>query len=431
MDKAKDMIRTRRLANGLLVLMALLFVFSLFLPPQWYWQLFNATSEAALVGALADWFAVSALFRRIPIPIIGRHTAIIAKNKSRIATNLGHFVEDRFFNASALNTLITQFDPAAHLATRLQDQDNAQRFAQQLQRSATSFFSAKQPDNIGPWLAVMLRRLLHKLDLHQVVVVLLKILTRANRHQALLDTAIQQLVSLLKTPTSRQFIAQHVNQWFKEQYPLLKTLVPSDWLGEKSADKLTHIIDNLLLQVAEDHNHQLRRSFNRAMRVFIQRLQHDEKMAQQVTQFKHWLIDDKQLSDYLNQLWNDMRLWVSKDSRSSTSLIHRQLVKFIGDAGKMLDSNPALSATLNQHVRHTLIKLAPEVTQFLITHIEKTINGWDDKQLSQQIEVNIGRDLQFIRINGCVVGGLIGMVLFLIAHLVPLCLPALRWLKPT
>lgn len=429
MNKAQGLARTRRLADSLLLIMALLFLLSLLLPPLWYWQLVKATSEAALVGALADWFAVSALFRRIPIPIIGRHTAIIANNKLRIAANLSSFMQEKFFNAPALEQLIIQYDPATHLAGWLQNRYNARRLTQMLRQLSANIFSQQQQDKIGRWLAVMMRRILNKLDLGQAAVLLLQSLTRANRHQALLDSLIRQLLSLLKVPSTRQFIARQINQWFKENYPILRKLVSSAWLGDKSAGKLTSIIDNLLLQVAEDQNHQLRTSFNRAVRYFIHRLQHDQQMSQHLSQFKNWIIRDQQVSEYVSQLWNDLRLWVSKDLHRPDSLISAQLSTLICHAGDRLGSDPALSSNFNQHVKQALFQLAPEVTQFLSSHIQQTINNWDDRRLSQQIELNIGKDLQFIRINGCVVGGIIGMLLFMISQLITEWLPAICLLK--
>ena len=417
MQKSHALLRTKRIALSLLLGATGLFILSLFLPQTLGVQALKSVAEAAMVGGLADWFAVSALFRRIPIPFVSRHTAIVPRNKQRIADNLGVFVEERFLNADALTGLVRQHNLSQKLAEWLLTPANQQRFAQALKTVLRGVLTASNDDAINRFIRQAVNRAIDQVDFRHSAVILLESLTRENRHQAVLDTIIRQVVKLLEKPQTRQFVAGQISAWFQREYPTISRVVSSEWLGEKGARKVATLTDQILLDVARDPDHQLRRTFNRAVRVFIHSLEHDPKMAERMVRMKQWLKEDEQFALYISQIWQDLRGWLNKDLDQEESRIGLQLQRAAGWMGETLSRDPQLRAAFNQHIEQTIRTVGPESARFLTRHISDTIKGWDDALLVDQIEMNIGKDLQFIRINGTVVGGLIGLLLFALSQL--------------
>ncbi len=417
MSKRHSLRQTKGVALSLLLAASALFILTLFLPATLPLQALKSVSEAAMVGGLADWFAVSALFRRIPIPFISRHTAIVPRNKVRIADNLGQFVEQRFLSTQALTTLLQRYDPSQKLAEWLLTAENQRRFANALNSVLRGLLTASDDTAINQFIRQAIHRAIDQVDFRRSAVIMLESLTRENRHQAVLDTVIRQVVKLLEKPETRQFVAQQIGAWFQREYPTISRVVSSEWFGEKGATKVAHLTDQILLEVARDPNHQLRRAFNRAVRQFIYRLQRDPQMSERMSKIKRWLKEDEQFALYINKIWGDVRHWLNDDLQREDSAIGLQLQRAAQWLGTTLSEDSKLRASFNQYLEQVVVSIGPGCARFLTRHISDTIKSWDDKLLVEQIEMNIGRDLQFIRINGTVVGGLIGLVLFALSLL--------------
>ncbi|MEB7538020.1 DUF445 domain-containing protein [Pantoea anthophila] len=428
MDKQRELKRTKRLALSLLLLAALTFVVTLFLPPSFYVSGIKAIAEAAMVGALADWFAVVALFRRVPVPFIARHTAIIPRNKDRIGENLGRFVQEKFLDTDSLLNLIRRYDPSTLLAQWLNAPGNADRVGRHLLQVMRGFLDLTDDTRIQTFMRRAVHRAIDKVDLTQTSALVLESLTKNNRHQALLDAAIDQLLKLLHKPTTREFIANQLVRWLKREHPIKAKMLPTEWLGEHSAELVANAVDSLLDDVALDQGHELRLGFNRAVEKLIVKLQSDPEMAARADEIKGWLKEDASFNRYIGELWNDMRSWLKADFSSEDSRVQAK----IGDAarwlGETLAADPALRDSMNQHLEQAARSVAPEFARFLTRHISDTVKSWDARDMSQQIELNIGKDLQFIRINGTLVGGTIGLILYLLSQL-PAVLPVVKgWL---
>ena len=428
MDKQRELKRTKRLALSLLLLAALTFIVTLFLPSNFYVSGLKAIAEAAMVGALADWFAVVALFRRVPVPFIARHTAIIPRNKDRIGENLGRFVQEKFLDTDSLLNLIRRYDPSTLLAQWLNAPGNADRVGRHLLQVMRGFLDLTDDTRIQTFMRRAVHRAIDKVDLSQTSALVLESLTKNNRHQALLDAAIDQLLKLLHKPTTREFIANQLVRWLKREHPIKAKMLPTEWLGEHSAELVANAVDSLLDDVALDQGHELRLGFNRAVEKLIVKLQSDPEMAARADEIKGWLKEDASFNRYIGELWNDMRSWLKADFSSENSRVQEK----IGDAarwlGETLAADPALRDSMNQHLEQAARSVAPEFARFLTRHISDTVKSWDARDMSQQIELNIGKDLQFIRINGTLVGGTIGLILYLLSQL-PAVLPVVKgWL---
>lgn len=424
MDKQHELKRTKRLALLLLLLAAITFIVTLFLPPGFWVSGVKAIAEAAMVGALADWFAVVALFRRVPVPFISRHTAIIPRNKDRIGENLGRFVQEKFLDTDSLLNLIRRHDPSNLLAQWLNAPGNADRIGRHLLQVMRGFLDLTDDTRIQNFMRRAVHRAIDKVDLSQTSALLLKSLTKNNRHQALLDAAIEQLLKLLHKPSTREFIAMQLVRWLKREHPIKAKMLPTEWLGEHSAELVANAVDSLLDDVALDQGHELRLGFNRAVDKLIVKLQNDPEMAERAEEIKGWLKEDASFNRYIGELWNDMRNWLKADLSSDDSRVQEKVRGAALWLGETLAADPALRDSMNQHLEQAARSVAPEFAGFLTRHISDTVKSWDARDMSQQIELNIGKDLQFIRINGTLVGGTIGLILYLLSQL-PQLLPLL------
>lgn len=428
MDKQLELKRTKRLALSLLLLAAVTFVVTLFLPPNFYVSGIKAIAEAAMVGALADWFAVVALFRRVPVPFIARHTAIIPRNKDRIGENLGRFVQEKFLDTDSLLNLIRRHDPSQMLATWLSAPGNADRVGRHLLQVMRGFLDLTDDARIQHFMRRAVHKAIDKVDLSQTGALMLESLTKNNRHQELLDAAVDQLLRLLHKPSTREFIASQLVRWLKREHPIKAKVLPTEWLGEHSADLVANAVDSLLDDVALDQGHELRLGFNRAIDRLIEKLKNDPEMAERAEVIKGWLKDDPMLNRYIGELWGDLRDWLKADLNSDDSKVQDKVRLAALWLGETLAADEGLRSSMNQHLEEAARSAAPEFAAFLTRHISDTVKSWDAREMSQQIELNIGKDLQFIRINGTLVGGTIGLVLYLLSQ-IPAVLPVVKgWL---
>ena len=183
-------------------------------------------------------------------------------------------------------------------------------------------------------------------------------------------------------------------------------------------------MDSVLDEVAADQGHELRLGFNRAVDRLIEKLKHDPEMAARAEEIKRWIKEDASLNRYIGELWSDLRAWLKTDLNSDDSRVQEKVRQAALWLGENLARDDALRASMNRHLEEAARSVAPEFAAFLTRHISDTVKSWDARDMSQQIELNIGKDLQFIRINGTLVGGTIGLILYLLSQL-PALMPLL------
>lgn len=422
MEKLSELKRAKRLALSLLLIAAAAFITTLFLPQTFWVRGVKAIAEAAMVGALADWFAVVALFRRVPIPFISRHTAIIPRNKDRIGDNLGQFVQEKFLDTQSLVALIRRHEPALLIGNWFSQPDNARRVGQHLLQVMSGFLELTDDGRIQRLLKRAVHKAIDKVDLTQTSALMLESMTKNNRHQVLLDAIIHRLIALLQRESSREFIAAQIVHWLKTEHPRKAKLLPTEWLGDQSAEMVSNAVNTLLDDISHDRTHQIRQAFDRAMGKFIDNLKNDPEMAAKADNIKLYLKNDEAFNRYLGEIWGDLRQWLKADMQSDESRVKQRIASAGQWFGETLIADAGLRASLNEHLEQAAQRVAPEFAGFLTRHISDTVKSWDAKEMSQQIELNIGKDLQFIRVNGTLVGGTIGLILFLLSQ-IPVLLP--------
>jgi uncharacterized membrane-anchored protein YjiN (DUF445 family) len=397
-------------ATGLLVVAAVVYVIS----EKFELYYLAAFSEAAMVGALADWFAVVALFRRplnLPIP----HTAIIPRNKERIARGLSEFIQTNFLSSSALVQRIAEFRPAHTLCRWLLKPENADTVAAYAARFVAYALSAVDDERVRRFLHQNVTDLLRSTDFAAAVAQVLDILTENKRHHALLDAALNGLDDVLAKEDTRRFIAVEVGK----SAPLLKKI--SDWfqlqLDERAALKIAELAIAKVHEVREDREHELRRRFDEFVYGFIERLKTDPALRDKVRVLSHELLESPALATYIGGLWEQFRGWLSADLRDEPSVTRTRIASMVRAFGERLEADREIRQWLDEQILTAIPPLVDEHRAKIGRFIEDQINGWQEKKLVEELERHIGPDLQYIRINGTLVGGLAGLAIAVFTQL--------------
>lgn len=417
MDKEAELKKAKRRAVAWLLAALVIFVATLFAPRNLWTGALKAMAEAAMVGALADWFAVVALFSRIPIPFISKHTEIIPRNKDRIGDNLAAFVQEKFLDATSIVGLIRKHDPSQQIAHWLTSPQNADRLGAHVARLLGGLLEFTDDTRIQAFFKDAVHAIIDKMDLSQSTGLILDSLTKDGKHQDLLDQSLRQLTILLNQPDTREFISRQIILWIKREHPLKEKVLPTSWLGENGAELISDTVNAVLDDIVKDDQHALRKAFDDFTHRLVERLKHDPETAQKAVEIKQYLKNDVTLNTYINALWSSMRRWLQRDLDDTDSTLRRKVAESGGWIGQAIVQDPELGAALNQHMEDAARRMAPDFAKFLTRHISDTVKGWDARDMSRQIELNIGKDLQYIRINGTFVGGCVGLLLYVLSLL--------------
>ena len=365
---------------------------------------------------MADWFAVVALFRRplgLPIP----HTAIIPNSKDRIADNLAGFVREKFLNPVALTDLIRRNDPVQRFSAWLIEPANARRLGRHTANVISGWLDLVDDRRIQAFISDAARTVIGKLDFSHALGSALSMLTHGGRHQQLLDTALEHIAAQLRKPEFRKNIAERVVAWLKAEHKWKQIVLPTEWIGDQAAEGASAWLDRLLEEIANSPNHELRRQFDKALQSLVTKLQTDESFRRKGEEIRDYVQNNPALADYLRGLWTSLRNWLSEDLEGNSSLLQHQVQNMGLWLGHKLAEDEELRASLHEHIESIASSAAPQFADFLTRHISDTVRKWDARDMSRQIELSIGPDLQYIRISGTAVGCCIGLGLFLVSHL--------------
>ncbi|WP_322043797.1 DUF445 domain-containing protein [Paraburkholderia sp. J67] len=412
-----ELTTAKRRALLLLIGAAVVFVVTALSPPGLIVGAIKAMSEAAMVGALADWFAVVALFRRVPIPFVAAHTGVIPRNKDRIADQLAVFVQERFLDVNSLVGLIRRHDPVERFSGWLTAPHNAQRLGDYAVRLMSGLLGLTDDTRIQAFIRDGLYAALDKVDLSKSAGAILDTLTKDGRHQELLDRMLDQLGLLLAEESTRTFVASRIVDGLKGEFPKFEKILPSEWLGDTGARVLESAVSRLLLQVSEDREHHLRQKFDEVMHKLIVQLKSDPAFLRKGEELKASLREGSALNDYTRELWNSLRAWLRNDLEQPDSTLHEKVAATGQWLGEALAADADLRASLNGHLEDAARAMAPEFSRYLTHHIRDTVRNWDTRETARLIELKIGKDLQRIRVNGTLIGGTIGLGLYLCSNL--------------
>jgi uncharacterized membrane-anchored protein YjiN (DUF445 family) len=412
-DQQHALSRIKWISTLLLVAVAILYVIARWREHQHAaWPVVVAFSEAAVVGALADWFAVVALFRHpmgIPLP----HTAIIPRSKQRIADKLAAFIIMNFLGTEAILLRIRAFNPAAKLAAWLSKPESAEVLGNYGIRAISYGLRAIEDQRIHRFILANVVSKLEQIDFAALGGQFLDILTQGGRHQQLLNEAMHQLRVMLDDESAQdkvaKFIAKEFEGWRKY---LLNVVAVDEKIGSFSAKKLIHAVSRLLDEVDEDLGHPLRARFDTFVAEFIVKLKIDPAFRSKGEEIRDQILRQPELAAYLRDLWLQLRIWLELDLNSPQSSIAGRIVAATLGLGEKLRDDKETQSWINEQILAAAVPLCEENRERTGKFISDQVRSWDERYMTQQLELNIGKDLQFIRINGTLIGGLVGLVLY-------------------
>jgi len=381
---------------------------------QGAWAWVRAFCEAATVGALADWFAVVALFKRplgLPIP----HTAIIPGNKARLADNLAVFVRDHFLAPEALLARLQVFDPAARLGAWLSEPAQARAAAAMTRTWMAEALTLLDERAVRDAIQAFVVARLRAWDAGATAGEVLGLLTRDGRHHQLLDEALRRLGGYLDDEGVKERVSDLMVKYARKEWPkivgTLNLVKPVDRIADNLADRLARALLDELHEVLSRPDHPLRRDYEAWVADYVARLRDDAQLRDEIDGIKARLIGHPSVQEYVQGLWAEIHAALRRNLDSETSPLARHLERSLLGLGRRLAADPALREAINDHVMNGARSLAARLRAGVTEHIAQTVKGWDERHLVQELELSVGRDLQYIRYNGTLVGGLIGIVL--------------------
>jgi uncharacterized membrane-anchored protein YjiN (DUF445 family) len=363
-----------------------------------------AFAEAATIGGLADWYAVVALFKRplgLPIP----HTAIIQGNQHRIADKLGEFIEVHFLEAAPVEAKLRQIDFGSFIADWLRDRKRSADLARFTLRLLPEAVTATETSGLMAFITRRVTTQLQGIDLAPLAAGTLRAFVAEGRHQGLLDDMLRAVHQSLTQPETMAMIREKI----RGELPTLLKLYRADkFLMNKIIASATAFFE----EVRNDPNHPFRGEFDRMVLSFVDRLSSDKSYADRIDGLKRDLLARPELGDLARTVWSNARAFIERSASGESHVLQQHLAGMFVKAGETLAADAELRAEINQGFVAVLRSFIADQKNGVSSFISDQVKGWDMRQLISLIEINIGRDLQYIRFNGSLIGGLAGLALY-------------------
>ncbi|SCX73742.1 Uncharacterized membrane-anchored protein YjiN, DUF445 family [Variovorax sp. EL159] len=403
----------KRVALGLLCAAALLYAAASALHAQHpAWGYVAAFAEAAMVGAIADWFAVVALFRRplgLPIP----HTAIIPSNKDRIGAKLAGFICNNFLSTAQVLAKLRQFDAAGRIADWLARPASGQKLGEWGVAATRYGLSAFDDERVRDFMGRAAAAGLAKIDLSRLTGQALDALTAGGRHQALLDDVLQQVAGLL----DGEEVQAHITEAIAREIKTLRYVGLDQVAAKLATRKIVAAVARTIGELAAEPDHPMRRRFDHFVDDFVVRLKLDPEFQQRGEQIRAELIAHPALGDYLHGLWGELLAWLHDDLGRGDSTIRQRIASMAGALGTRLQADEPIRRWINEQIEAAAPLAIERYREDIRHYIEERVGEWNAEEMTLELERNIGRDLQFIRINGTLVGGLVGLLIHTVTQL--------------
>jgi uncharacterized membrane-anchored protein YjiN (DUF445 family) len=371
-----------------------------------------AFAEAATIGGLADWYAVVALFRRplgLPIP----HTAIIQSNQHRIADKLGEFIEVHFLETAPVEAKLRQIDFGSFIADWLRDRKRSEDLARFALRLLPEAVSATENSGLMTFVSRRITSQLMSIDLAPLAAGTLRAFVSEGRHQGLLDDILRAVHQTLTQADTMAMIREKI----RAELPTLLKLYRADkFLVNRIVASATTFFE----EVRNDPKHPFRGEFDRMVLSFVDRLGSDPSYAGRIDGLKRDLLARPELADLARNIWSNARSFFERSASGESQVLQQHLVRMFMAAGEALAGDSELRGEINQGLVAVLRTVIAEQKSGVSTFISDQVKSWDMGQLISLIEINIGKDLQYIRFNGSLIGGLAGLALYTLEYLLRL-----------
>lgn len=403
-DKTKEiqLKKHKRIATSLFFLMALIYGLMVYLQldsPRAWMGYVESFSEAGMVGALADWFAVTALFRH-PLGLKIPHTNLIERKKNDLGENLGKFVNDNFINPENIRPYIERLNIVKIVSNWLSRPNNQKVLEEEILNLLNKIIRELEDDEVENFLSEKGIELLKSIDYPKITSSGLHYLIDKNEHINLLENLLPQIKEYVYE--SQDLIKEKIS----ENRPFIAFLA-----GKKISRELTEGLISFIEEIELDKNHFVRKKLTQNLDSFADDLLTSPSWQNKFDQLKEELIIPENLEKYSHDVWQAIKQTLVQNLEDSDSLLKNYIHKNVQKLAHNLETDEELNQRINRWIQHfayrMILKNRTQVEQL----ISKTVESWEGKELSDKLELEVGKDLQFIRINGTLVGGLVGLII--------------------
>jgi uncharacterized membrane-anchored protein YjiN (DUF445 family) len=417
-ESVHELQRMRRIAGGaLLAVFAGMVVFRLLEGSHPAFGYLRAFCEAATVGALADWFAVVALFRH-PFGIPTPHTAILPNNKDRVADSLAEFVVSSFLTKEQLGPRIKELNYAEYLSRWLRE--NIDFLVSRATDYAPQIIAGISDEEIARLLAERSRKLVGSVSLGPLLGGGLNALAHTGRSRQIFLSVLESTEDLILS--NRDLIEANIREEiplpidFLRNLPGLNRLEPvldqlKDALASVVAKRTIEKVQNVLSEAQRDPDHPLQTAFAQKLTALIEDLKSSPQMASRIREYQDTMVAGPAIDDFSLQAWREVKTFLLQDCASEDSTMRVKLREAVKILATHLAENEKTQKDINDfigaHVLASILSARPMVRDLVVTIIQ----GWDGDKIIQRLETTVGRDLQFIRLNGTIIGGLVGLLI--------------------
>ncbi len=406
--KRVRLVRMKRVATAMLVVVAIVFVVARFYEARHPWLGYiRAFAEAAMIGGIADWFAVTALFRHpmgIPIP----HTAIVPARKDRIGTALGNFVQRNFLTRDVVAAKLAAMKLGERAATWLAQPENSRKLSRHVARGLTGAASVMRDEDVQQVVDQGIVSRLRTLKVAPIIARVFELLTAGGRHQVLLDDALRLAARFLDENDGM------IRERVKAESPWWVPGAVESRLG----DKIVSGVEKTLVAVAADPQHPLRHRYDEAVDRFVLSLRENPDVIARAEQIKLEMLAHPAVTEFSRTVWDDVKSRLANYADRLADDVESepdQVERWLTGLGQKVLTDPELAAKLNGWLVELVTYAVEQAREEVAKLIATTVAAWDANATSRKIELQIGRDLQFIRINGTIVGGLVGVLLYVLS----------------
>ena len=409
-QKKQQLRQYKTLATGLFILMMMTFIAMTILQKQsqshWIGYI-RAFSEAAMVGALADWFAVTALFN-YPLGVKIPHTNLIENSKEKIGDNLGNFVVDNFLSPENIRPYIQKLKVSVYVGDWLSKERNQDVLINELSSIIKDIVNKLDDDAVVKFIAGKAEEMTDSIKLNSIIGNGIEYLLNKNDHQKIITNLSSQIKNYILE--NQQMISERVG---KESF----FLIPKS-IDNKIAEKITKGLSDYFLEVEQNANHPLRSEITNKILDFSKELKDEPKWKTEFESIKSDFLQSDKIKQYSSDIWQSLKSSLIKELSEEDSTLKSYVKKNIDEFVANLQNDEQFQNRIDGWVRLTAYKYILKNTQNFGELISTTVGNWEGKELSRKLELEVGKDLQFIRINGTIVGGLVGLLIYTIANFI-------------
>lgn len=407
-EKKKQLQKYKTIATGLFLLMAAVFITTTIMQKtndsHWLGYV-RAFSEAAMVGALADWFAVTALFH-YPLGIKIPHTNLIQNSKEKIGDNLGNFVVENFLAPQNIRPYMLKLKVSAFAGEWLSKEKNQTILVDELSSVLLNIFSKLEDEKVVKFISRKAGEMTSELQINQIVGNGLEYILEKEEHQKLITNLSEQI---------KQYILQN-QELVKDKVKKESFFLIPKFVDDAIAEKITKGLSSYFEDVEKNPEHSLRNDITKKLESFAGELKTGDKWKDEFQNIKASFLQEEKMNSYAEDLWKSIKKTMLNELSKEDSPFKNYFRKNLTELSHNLQTDEKLQYKIDHWIRVTTYKYILKNTHQFGNLISSTVGNWEGKELSRKLELEVGKDLQFIRVNGTIVGGLVGLIIYTIAH---------------